>query len=85
MDNSQRFKAIQELNEILDISTKHQRIKLGKLIYEKYPNKMVDKGNGISVNIADIPTEFLRDFIKNINDTDTEEELEFWQTLVLND
>ena len=84
MDNSERFKVIQELNEFLDISTKRQRIRLGKLIFKTFSDKMTDKGGGISVNINLIPTEFLRELI-DANDTDdtddSDPEIEFWQTL----
>jgi hypothetical protein len=74
-----RLKVVEKIIEWLDDADIFHKIEFAKIIYEKYPNCVSDKGTGLNVNIHTIPTEFLIMLLKK-NESQNNS-LEFWQTL----
>jgi hypothetical protein len=74
-----RLKVVEKIIEWLDDVDILHKIEFAKIIYEKYPNCVSDKGTGLSVNIQSIPTKFLIMLLKKNESQGCEPE--FWKTL----
>ena len=75
-----RLKVVEKLIEWLENAENLHKIEFAKIMYEKYPKCVSDKGTGLNVNIHTIPTEFLILLLKK-NESQNKEP-EFWETLI---
>jgi hypothetical protein len=75
-----RLAVVEKIIEYLEDADILHKIEFAKIIYEKYPNCVSDKGTGLCVNIQSIPTEFLIMLLKK-NESQNNS-LEFWKTLI---
>jgi hypothetical protein len=75
-----RLEVVEKIIEYLDYADILHKIEFAKIIYEKYPNCVSDKGTGMCINIHTIPTKFLIMLLKK-NESQNNS-LEFWQTLI---
>ena len=75
-----RLKVVEKIIEYLEDAENLHKIEFAKMIYAKYPNCVSDKGDGLSVNIQTIPTEFLIMLLKK-NESQNKK-IEFWETLI---
>tara|TARA_R110000782_G_scaffold71722_1_gene143756 strand:+ start:1004 stop:1237 length:234 start_codon:yes stop_codon:yes gene_type:complete len=73
-----RSEVIENINEFIKDASKDSKITLAKLIYDKYPHLVTDKGGGIQIKIKKITTESLDSILQEVSDTPEE----FWKTLI---